>query len=416
MFPRLLLLVFVCSFSFLVSAGEKEWPQFCGPTGQGISAATEVPVRWSGTEGLAWKVEVPGSGWSSPVLSDGKIYLTAAVPDASTGDTSLRALCLSAKDGSVLWNTEVSRPDPGAVAAMHRKNSPASATAIVEGGKVYVHFGHMGTAALDLEGKVLWRQTALGYQPTHGNGGSPVLVEGKLIFSADGDPDPFVAALHAETGELAWKTPRNTPARKRFSFSTPLAIQVGGETQVISPGSGFVGAYAPADGRELWRAGYGEGYSVIVRPVFAHGLLFVSSSYNTPWVYAIRPEGAKGDVTETNIAWKYRKGAPNTPSMVVAGDELYFVSDNGIATCADARTGQIHWAERLGGDFSASPVAAEGRIYFQNEVGVGFVVKAGRTFELLSKNELGERTLASPAIVDGAIYLRSEKHLWRIAK
>jgi outer membrane protein assembly factor BamB len=402
--------------SLVASAGETDWPQFRGPTGQGISQATGVPLQWSATENIAWKVAVPGSGWSSPVLVAGRIYLTAAVPDAATGDTTLHALCLSAQDGSTIWNTEVFRPDAGAVAAMHRKNSPASATAIVEGGKVYVHFGHMGTAALDLSGQVLWRQTSLGYQPTHGNGGSPVLVEGKLIFSADGDPEPFVAALQADTGGLAWKTPRQTHARNRFSFSTPLAISVGGATQVISPGSGFVGAYAPADGRELWRVKYGEGYSVITRPVFAHGLLFVSSSYNQPWVYAIRAEGAAGDATETHVAWKYRKGAPNTPSMLVVGDELYFVADNGIATCADVRTGQIHWAERLGGDFSASPVLADSRIYFQNEVGVTYVVKPGPKFELLQKNEIGERTLASPAIVDGTIYLRSEKHLWKIGR
>ena len=197
-----------------------------------------------------------------------------------------------------------------------------------------------------------------------------------LIFSADGQKDPFLAALDIRTGEVRWKVPRNSPAKKQFSFSTPLAIEVAGATQVISPASGFVAAYAPQDGRELWRVRYGEGYSVVPRPVFAHGLLFVSSGFDQPVVYAIRPEAATGDATSSNVAWTYKKGAPCTPSMVVVGDELFFVSDGGIATCADARSGEVHWAERLGGDFSASPVAAEGRVYFVNESGVCFVVNA----------------------------------------
>ena len=214
---------------------------------------------------------------------------------------------------------------------------------------------------------------------------------------------------------MRWKTPRNTPAKRHFSFSTPLAIEVNGATQVVIPGSGFVAAYDPSNGAELWRARYGEGYSVVPRPVFAHGLLFVSSSFAKPVVYAVRPgEGAAGDVTETNIAWSNRKGGPCTPSLLVVGDEVYFVSDSGIATCADARTGQVHWTERLGGNFSASPIAAEGRVYFQNEEGIGYVLKAGKTYELLAKNEQGERTLASPAVADSALFIRSEGHLWKI--
>ena len=397
-------------------AAETEWPQFRGPTGQGISAATNVPVAWNATEHVAWSVEIPGRGWSSPVLSKGRLYLTSAVPGADTSDVTLHALCIDAANGKTLWDTEVFRPDPASVAAMHRKNSPASGTPIVTADRLYVHFGHMGTAALDLAGQVVWQQTELKYSPTHGNGGSPVLIDGALIFSCDGQREPFVAALDAATGALRWKTPRNSPAKKQFSFSTPLAIEVGGAKQIISPGSGFVGGYDPGDGRELWRVGYGEGYSVVPRPVFAHGLLFLSSSFDRPVLYAIKPEGASGDVTETNVAWSQNKGAPHTPSAVVVGDELYFVSDAGIATCADARTGEVHWSERLGGDFSASPVAVEGRVYFQNETGIGFVVKAAKTYELLAKNELGERTLASYAVADGAIFIRSEAHLWKIAK
>jgi outer membrane protein assembly factor BamB len=242
-----------------------------------------------------------------------------------------------------------------------------------------------------------------------------VLADDALIFSADGASDPFLAALDANTGAVRWKTPRNTAAKRTFSFSTPLLIEVAGTKQVVSPGSAMVGAYDPRDGREIWRVAYTEGYSVVPRPVFAHGLLFVSSGFDRPVLHAIRPDGATGDATATHIAWTISKGGPLTPSPLVLGDELYFVSDAGIATCADARTGQAHWTERLGGGFSASPFAAEGRIYFQNEAGVCFVVRAGKIFELLAKNDLSERTLASPAAIDKAIFIRSEKHLWKIA-
>ena len=404
------------AFAVHACRAEMEWPQFRGPTGQGLSSATKVPVKWSGTENVVWKVPVPGSGWSSPVYAKAKLYLTTAVTAADGSGTTLHAVCFDAANGRIVWDTEVFRPDPESVAAMHRKNSPASATPIVSGDRIYVHFGHMGTAALDLAGKIIWRQTDIRYNAVHGNGGSPVLVGDNLIFSADGADNPFVVALDAGTGAIRWKTPRNSTARKLFSFSTPLAIETGGATQVISPTSGFVAAYDPGDGREMWRVKYPEGYSVVPRPSFAHGLVFVSSAFDAPVVYAIRAQGAIGDVTATHVVWSHRKGAPNTPSMVVVGDELYFVSDAGIATCADARTGKVHWTERLGGDFSASPLAAEGRIYFLNESGVGFAVKAAKTFELLGKNEIGERTLASPAVIDGALFVRSETHLWRFGQ
>ena len=408
------LLTLLAPFAFTAFAAEMEWPEFRGPTGQGIAHATGLPLQWSATQNVAWKTAVPGRGWSSPVLSKGRLYLTTAVEDADA--TTLRALCIDAKDGHVIWNSEVFKPEAGAVQAVHRKNSLASPTPIVTGDRLFVHFGHMGTAALDLNGKVVWRQTSLSYQPVHGTGGSPILVDGSLVFSCEGASDPFVVALDAATGEVRWKTPRNTSARKPFSFSTPLAVKVDGNTQVISPGSGFVGAYDPRDGRELWRVNYGEGYSVVPRPVFAHDLLFVSSSFDKPVLKAIRPTGAKGDATSTHVAWEWNKGVPHTASMCVVGDELYFVSDAGIASCADARTGKIHWSERLGGNFSASPIASEGMLYFFNESGTAYVVRASKNYELMETNTLGEPTLASPAATDGALFVRSENHLWRIGR
>ena len=390
-----------------------EWPEFRGPGRQGISAATNVPVSWSATSNVVWKTPTAG-GWSSPVVANGKIYLTRALSVES--NVYLGAVCLDFATGKVLWDETAIQVDPSEASRKHKKNGMASPTPILRDGKLYVHFGHMGTAAMDLDGKVLWKQTSIKYPPLHGNGGSPALVNDLLIFSCDGLRDPFLAALDAKSGEIKWKTPRNSPARSQFSFSTPLFINVDGVEQLISPTSGFVGGYDPKTGSELWRVAYGEGYSVIPRPVFAHGLLFIASGYDRPSIYAVNPKGAKGDATETAIVWSQAKGAPNTPSLLALGDELYAVSDSGIASCFDAKTGTTHWSERLGGGFSASPVAAEGRIYFQNEEGVGFVVKAGKSFELLAKNELGDRTLASPAALDNAVLIRSAGFLWKIGR
>lgn len=388
----------------------EDWPQFRGPTGQGISTAKNTPTEWSTSKNIAWSTEIPGRGWSSPVLMDGKVYLTTGIP---AGDgLSLNAICLDAGSGKILWQTEIFQP--GAVGQMHKKNSPASATPIVTADRLYVHFGPMGTAALDLNGKIVWKQESLKFPPIHGNGGSPILVNDLLIFSCDGAVLPYLAALDAKSGDVKWRTPRNQKVSKTFSFSTPLAIEVNGATQVISPASGFVGAYEPASGKEIWRVRYGEGYSVVPRPVFADGLVFVSSGFDSPVTIAIKPDGAKGDVTNNHVAWSSNKGGPRTPSMLAVEDDLYCVADNGVVTCADARTGKVHWSERLRGGFSASPTYADGKIYIQNETGIGYVLKAGKTFQKLAENNLGEASLASYAVGDGALFIRTDKHLWKI--
>ena len=412
-FPAILL----AGISATAAATETEWPQFRGPTGEGISCAKDVPIEWTDTKNVAWKQEIPGKGWSSPVLSKGRLYLTSAVTAPENSEVTLHVLCMEASTGALVWDKEVIHPDPASVAAIHSKNSPASPTPIIDGDRLYVHFGHMGTAELSLDGAILWTQKDIKYPPVHGNGGSPVLFDHHLlIFGCDGAKDPALIALDAATGQVSWKTPRNTGAKKTFSFCTPLIIDADGKKELISPFSGFVGGYDPRDGHELWRVAYGEGYSVVPRPVFAQGLLFLSSGFDQPVLYAIDPKGANGDVTATNIAWTQRKGAPCTPSTLVLDDALYYVSDGGIATCADPKTGKAYWSERLGGSFSSSPIAAEGRIYFQNESGVGYVIQAGKTYQLLSKNDLGERSLASYAVTDGALFIRTESHLWKIAK
>jgi outer membrane protein assembly factor BamB len=409
----ILLAVIAAAALASVSSAEDGWPQFRGPGGQGLSEARDVPLKWSATEHVAWKHEIPGSGWSSPAVAGGRVFLTSAVPakDAAEGDLSLRALCFDAATGQSIWDVEVFREVKAKAPGIHSKNSHASPTPIVDGKEIYVHFGHQGIARLAWDGSVVWRNTELKYPPVHGNGGSPALVGDRLIFSCDGASEPFVAAVSRKDGKTLWKTERKGDSAKKFAFSTPLAIEVDGKTQIISPGAGSVGAFDPESGREIWRVNY-DGYSVIPRPVFGHGMIYISTGYDTPVVMAIRA-GGKGDMTESNVAWKLAKGAPNTPSLLLVGDELYMVSDKGVASCVDAKTGKVVWQNRVGGNFSASPVFAEGKIYLQDEEGKGVVLKAGRKFEKLAECNVGERTLASIAVVDGAVFLRGDKHLFR---
>ncbi|MBI3874765.1 MAG: PQQ-like beta-propeller repeat protein [Verrucomicrobia bacterium] len=398
------------TFTVSAAAFAENWTEFRGPTGQGNSTAHGLPAEWSTTKNIAWKQAIPGKGWSSPIIVDGHVYLTTAVTDASGSSQSLRTLCLGAVDGKTLWSTEVFS---SSITRAHGKNSQASPTPIVEGRRLYVHFGHMGTACLDLDGKIIWSNNSLGYPPVHGNGGSPALVDDALVFSCDGANDPFIIALSKADGKVLWKTSRETTAAKKFSFSTPLVITVSGQKQIITPGSGAVCALNPKDGSEIWRVRYGEGYSVVPRPVFGHGMIFLSSGFDRASIIAIRPDG-KGDVTDTHVVWTLGKSAPKTPSPLLVGDELYIVSDDGVASCVDAKTGSVYWAERLTGGFSSSPLFADGKLYFQNETGTGFVLKAGKTFEKLAENPLGEKSLASYAVADKALFIRTEQTLFKV--
>lgn len=389
----------------MATAGD--WPQFRGPSGQGHVVGDKVPTEFS-PDKARWKVALPGSGWSSPSVVAGRVYLTAAVKDEDAH--SLRALCLQARDGKKVWDVEVFKQGAGAFRP-HHKNSHASPTPVVAGNRLYVHFGHQGTACLDLDGKVLWRDVQK-FPPVHGNGGSPALVDGLLIFSCDGARAPYVVALDAKTGKEKWKSLRPETNAEQFAFSTPLVIEVKGKQQLIIPAAGQVQALEPKTGKEIWRVKYPGGYSVIPRPVYGHGLVYVCTGYNSPVLLAIKPDGA-GDVTETHVAWRERRGVPHTASPLLAGDELYLVSDAGFASCLDAKTGKNHWTRRLGGEYSASPILADGKIYFLSEEGVCTVVKADTKFEEVATNKMEERTLASFAVADGALFVRTDKHLFR---
>jgi outer membrane protein assembly factor BamB len=395
----------------------EDWTEFRGPTGQGHSSVTGLPIQWGDAENVAWKQEIPGKGWSSPIILGKRLYLTTAVPkgEGKSSAQSLRALCIDAVTGKIVWNVEVFEQPEGA--QIHDTNSHASATPITDGKRLFVHFGTHGTACLKLaDGDVVWRNQELKYSPVHGNGGSPVLVDNRLIVSCDGSDEQFVVALDPETGAQRWRTPRNLNPSRGFSFGTPLVIRIDGKDQIVSQGSEAVIAYDPETGREIWKVRYPGGYSVVPRPVFGMNLLFVCTGFNTPAVMAIRPQGASGDVTETHVAWQSKKGVPLDPSPLLIDDSLYLISDSGVVSCLEATTGQERWHHRLGsgGKFWASPIYADGKIFAQSEDGEGIVLQPGSDYQELAKNPLHELTRASYAVSDGALFIRTEKLLRRM--
>jgi outer membrane protein assembly factor BamB len=395
-------------------SANEQWPQFRGPTGQGLYAGKFLAQQWSAAKNIRWKQALPGKGWSSPIVFDNRIYLTTAVPDGEikAGHQSLRTLCLEASTGKVIWDKEVIRQDDANAPRIHSKNSHASPTPLTDGKRLYVHFGHQGIACLSLDGAILWLNRDLTYKPVHGNGGSPVLAEGKLVFSCDGLDKQFVVALDCTTGKEIWKTPRKSSSAQKFSFHTPLVIDVAGRKQVVSNGSGVVNAFDLTTGEEIWKVRH-NGYSVIPCPVFGQGLVFVSTGYNTAEILAIRPDG-RGDVTNTHVAWKTKKAAPLSTSPILVDEQLYFISDTGMAACLEAKTGKVYWQERVGGNYSASPIAGAGLLFFFAEDGQTIVLEASKHFKVVARNKLEERALASPAAADGVLYLRTEKHLWSI--
>ena len=390
-----------------------DWTQFRGNLGQGVADVKEVPLRWNSTENVLWKSALPGHGWSSPVVVAGKVLVTSAVRLDDDGQPrySLCVVCLDAATGDMLWNTQVFTQNTDAP-RIHQKNSHASPTPVVVGDSIYVHFGHQGTACLSLQGKVRWRNSTIQYEPVHGNGGTPIVDDQRLIFSVDGSNTTMVVALDCRTGNEIWRFDRESKALKKFSFSTPALIDVNGRRQLISPGSDVVHALDPITGRLIWQVRY-DGYSVIPKPVFDGNFVYICTGFNTPSLLVIRPDGT-GDVTESHIQWQTKKNVPKTPSVIAVGGLLFMVADNGIASCLRAETGQQLWRERLGGNFSASPVSAMGRVYFTNEEGETTVVAATDEFKTLATNALHERVLASPAIVEGQLFLRTQKHLYCI--
>lgn len=397
------------------TAATADWPEFRGPTGQGHASSSPLPATLVPAE-ATWKVPVVGKGWSSPIVVGNLVIVTTAVPEPADAPTSqsLRALAFDATTGGLQWEREVFRKSTEADVHSHTKNSFASPTGVSDGTHVFVHFGPDGTACLDRDGNLVWRNDELHYNPQHGAGGSLALFEDVLLLHGDGVDEPFIAAVDRTTGKLAWKTLRPEMPAPRWSFSTPLVITLpDGQQQVISPASHMACSYAPHSGEELWRVRYPNKWSVVPRPVFAHGLVYLCTGYDGPAeLLAVRPDG-RGDITDTHVAWRVDEQVPHNPSPLVVGDDLYLISDNGIASCRDAVTGTLHWRQRLGGDFSASPLYADGRIYAFSEQGRLFVFAPERAYREISTSDFEETVFASPAVIEKAILVRTENHLYR---
>ena len=400
-----LVAVLICAAAHAVEP--LEWPEFRGPGGQGHAIQTGLPLEWSESRNIAWKVPVSGTGWSSPVVGGGRVWLTAATGDR---EVSLRAVGFDLATGREVVNAEVFKLRN--LRPINPKNSWASPTPVLDGDRVYVHFGADGTASLTASGEVVWK-ARFPYDTQHGAGGSPVVHGDLLVLSGDGYDAAFVVAVDKRTGKVRWKTARREPFSQ--AYTTPLAIRAGDRDQIVSVGAFRTTAYEPESGKEIWRVSYGDGFSNVPRPVFAHGLVYIATGFHQPALMAVRPDGS-GDVTRTHVAWTVQRGVPLTPSPVIVGSELYMVNDGGIASCLDARTGTVHWQQRLGGSYSASPLFADGRIYFPSESGVTTVIAPGTTFRKLATNTLDGSLLASMAVAGKAFIMRSDKHLYRIAQ
>jgi outer membrane protein assembly factor BamB len=402
----------VLSLAVPLATRGDDWFQFRGPDGQGHSAAVGLPTHWSTTENVRWKRAIPGRGWSSPVCVGNQVFLTTAVPTDSTH--SLHVLSLDADTGKLVWDVTLFDRLLADRARIHSKNSHSSPTPVAVDGRLYVHFGTQGTACLSLDGKVLWKTRELVYQPNHGSGGSPVLVDGLIVVSCDGADLQFVAALDANSGKVRWKKERPPCDEvKKFAFGTPLVIEVGGKKQIVSPGANWVVAYEPKSGDEIWRVRY-EGYSVVPRPVVGHRLVYLATSFDSSQLLAIRPDG-HSDVTDTHVAWRQSRSMPSTPSPLLIGENLYIISDAGIASCLDAKTGKVRWTHRIGGKFSASPIVAEERVYVLSESAETTIFRATPERYLeIARNKLDEQALASPAVIDRALLIRTAGTLYRI--
>lgn len=413
---------------------EQNWPQWRGPEGQGHAETASLPLKWSETEHVQWKRLLPGRGHSSPVIWGKQLWVTAAIENAAspeeaarrlkanTGDqpvtvlasVSLRAICLDRESGEIISDNEVLNvKDPQWV---HQLNSYASPTPVIEDGRLYCHFGAFGTACVATEsGSVLWRNQELQINHENGPGSTPVLWQDKLIFHCDGSDKQFVCALDKNTGKLVWKTDRSgemhaNPQMKK-AYGTPLIVDMNGQPTMVSTGADWVYGYDPANCKELWKVAYGQlGFSMSPRPVAGLGMIFFSTSFGKPEVFALKYEGLK----TPEIVWHNAKNGPNIPSPLLVGDELYTISDGGIFSCVDARTGTEHYRERVGGKFTSSPLFANGRIYICSREGVTTVLKPGTTFEVLAQNTLDGGIYGSPAAVDGALFIRSDKALYRI--
>ena len=408
--------IFLIAHSLVTSTlTADDWPDFRGPRGDGHGAAADLPLRWSESENIRWKVAIPGRGWSSPVVWGEQIWLTTALEDGRR----LFALAVDLQTGRIEHNLqvfEVAEPQP-----IDPTNSYASPSPVIEDGRVFVHFGTYGTASIDTaHGRIVWSRRDFPVDHQKGPGSSPVLFEDLLIFQCDGNDVQYMVALDKETGRIAWRTQRSVDLSRRHadfrkSFSTPLIHVMEDGAQLISTAAGAVYAYDPHTGRELWRVRY-DGHTNVARPVADDRVALINTGFPRPELWAVRL-GGLGDVTDTHVLWQLRRGVSTKPSPILVDGRLFMVTDaGGIVTCLDAATGRILNTRRLGGNYAASPIFADGRIYWFDEAGQTTVTSADERLHVLAENQLEEGCLASPAVSGRALVMRTRRHLHRIER
>lgn len=407
-----LLVALLCLTTFESRAAEN-WTRFRGPNGQGISSEKGLPIEWSNEKNVAWKTAIPGTGWSSPIVYDDRVFLTTA----TEGGESCRVICVDRKTGDISWNVQVHRQAPG---TKRKKNSYATPTPVTDGRRVYVVFHDGAIVAVDFHGNQVWKYTDVNFYSLHGLGASPLLAGDQLVMPFDGSShdeekvgwkvpwkEAFLLSLDTATGDVRWKGVRG---ESRVGHVTPILIENG--KQIVSAAGDRVQGFDSKTGERIWSI-YSQGEGVTPSPVVGDGLIFTSSGFEAPTIRAIHP-GGKGDITETHIAWEQKKGVPALVSFLYIRPYLYSVTRDNILYCLEASTGDIVWRRRLQGAFSASPVLVDGKMHFTSEEGVTLVLEPGPKYNEVARNELNETCLASMAVSHGHFYIRTAEYLYSI--
>ena len=389
------------------------WSSFRGKNAQGVSAEKDLPLTWTNTENIAWKAEIPGQAWSSPIVHNGEVFLTTTTDEGK----SCRLLSLDAKTGKQNWNLEVHRQTPG---AKRTQNSYATPTPVTDGTHVYAAFADGTVVAVTREGQPAWKNRDVNFHSLHGLGASPILVDNLIIMPFDGSSaeqkelgwkipwdQAVLLAIDTQTGKTVWRGKREA---SRVGHVTPITINRG--ESIVSAAGDRVQAFDAKTGRRIWSV-YSQGEGVTPTPALGDGIIYTSSGFEEPTIRAIRVNGS-GDVTSTHIVWEQKKGVPAMPSPLLVGPHLYTITRDNILYCIDAQNGEPLWNKRLTGTHSASPVYADGRIYILSETGTTLVLEPGSEFKQQASNPLGEKCLASMAVSEGQFFIRGITHLYCI--
>ncbi|MFO1497328.1 MAG: PQQ-binding-like beta-propeller repeat protein [Verrucomicrobiota bacterium] len=412
---KTLILSALALLSFATQA--ENWPQFRGPTHQGLSGEDKVPLHWSAESNIVWRTELPGESWSSPIVWNDRVFLTSA----TEGGVSCRVLSLDRRSGRLLWNSEVFQQVP---LRKEGRNTYATPTPATDGERVYACFGDGSFAALDFAGQVVWTNRDYPFFGQHGLGTSPLVEQGLLIMARDGSSQgedktvgwqkpwdqSYLLALDARTGKERWKSKRGL---SRIAHGVPTIWTTNGQTQVVSEAGDVVQGFDLSNGERIWSS-LVTGEGKVPSTVVGDGLVFTAGGWGGKESIKAFRLGARGDLRETNLAWEQRKGMPKVPSMLYHRPYLFAITDGGIATCLEGQTGAIVWQERVGGNFSASPVAAKGRLYFLADSGETTVLEAAPEFRVLARNPLNEKAQASMAVSGEQLFIRTEKAVYCI--